>query len=85
MLEKKVLKTDNGVNIKFTGDIKKNDVQNMIDSCGGGDCGCDCDPAMMEKIEDKLVSGKNGDVTISLVGKDIEVTEIQNALEGCNL
>ncbi len=39
----------------------------------------------MEKIEDKLVSGKNGDVTISLVGKDIEVTEIQNALEGCNL
>lgn len=85
MLEKKVLKTDNGVNINLTGNIKKDDVQNMLNSCEGEECSCSCNPEMLEKIEDKMVSGKNGKVTISLVGKEIEVSDIEKALEGCNL
>jgi len=87
MLEKKVFKTSNGVNIKLTGDVKKDQVQSMLDSCVSDKecaCECDCDSIVMEKIEDKIVSGENGKVIISLVGKDIEVQEIQNALKGCD-
>lgn len=84
MIQKNVTKSPFGVNVKFSGDITKESVSNMVESCSNGSCGCDCDPKLFEKIEGMEVSGEDGNVTIGLKGA-IEVEEIQSAVEGCEL
>ena len=85
MLEKYVVKIDKGAHVKFQGDVKIDDVQKMVDSCRTGGCGCSCDKGVMDTIEEKSVGGIDGDVTISLIGSDIEVSDIESAMQECSL
>jgi len=82
---KKVEKTNLGVNVRFTGNVKKEDIKSMVESCKSGECGCSCDSATFEKIESMEVAGDDGDVTISLNGKELSKEEIESAVEGCVL
>lgn len=84
MIQKNVFKTQDGVNIKFTGSVEKKNVVSMIESCSAGECDCDCDPEMFKRIEDMSVSGEDGDVTIGLKG-DISADEISHAVENCDI
>lgn len=85
MIEKNVNKTDNGVDIQFTGEVNKTDIQNMVNECSSGQCGCNCGPSLMTKIKKISVNGIDGKVTISLKGQDIELAEVQNAVNSCNI
>jgi len=85
MIEKNVNKTDNGVDIEFTGEVNKTDVQNMVNDCSSGQCSCNCDPSLLNKIKEMSVNGIDGKVTISLKGQEIELSEVQNAVNSCNI
>ena len=56
MLNNKVSKTDTGINIKFFGNVEKEKIQSMVEDCANGECNCNCDPALMEKVEDMCVN-----------------------------
>ncbi len=85
MIEKNLNKTEDGVNIQFTGEVNKADVQNMVDECSNSKCSCNCDPSLMDKIKEISVDGIDGKVTISLKGHEIELSEVQNAVNNCNI
>lgn len=82
---KKVKKTESGVNVRFIGDVEKKKVEEMVESCKSGRCGCSCDPAMFEKIKGMDVDGNDGDVTIALKGVDLGKEEVEDAVKGCNI
>ena len=85
MLQTNVIKTDSGVTVTFTGDVRKSDIETMVDECGSGRCGCDCAPAVMNKIETMQVNGQNGEVSITLRGRGLEATEVENAVQSCDI
>ena len=85
MLKNKVSKTDAGINIKFFGNVEKEKIQNMVEDCASGECSCNCDPLLMEKVEDMCVNEDNGEVSISLKGKSIKIEEIENAIKECSI
>lgn len=84
MVQKNVFKTQDGVNIKFTGSVEKKSVVSMIESCSSGECDCDCDPELFKRIEGMDVSGEDGDVTIGLKG-NISADEISEAVGKCDI
>ena len=85
MIEKNVNKTDNGVDIQFTGEVNKTDIQNMVNDCSSGQCGCNCDPSLISKIKMMSVDGADGKVTISLIGQEIELSDIEDTVKNCNI
>lgn len=85
MISRTVNKTGLGVNVKFSGDIQKSQVANMIDECQSGKCGCDCEAEVMKKIETINVTGNDGDVTIELQGPSLGVKEIEEAVSKCKI
>jgi len=77
-MEKKVLKTGEGVKINFLGGVAKQNIVTMVQNCSTGKCECMSDDTKA-KIKDMQVSGEDGDVKLDLKG-DISVEEIQEAL-----
>jgi len=77
-MEKKVLKTGEGVKINFLGGVQKQNIVTMVQNCSTGKCECMSDDTKA-KIKDMQVSGEDGDVKLDLKG-DISVEEIQDAL-----
>lgn len=67
-----------GVNIKFSGAIKKSNVVEMVERCKTGKCDCMSDESK-EKIKDINVTGSDGDVELNING-DLDVEEIQRAV-----
>jgi len=78
-MQKRVVKTGDGVKINFTGGVVKQNIVTMVTNCATGECECMSD-ATKAKIKDMQVSGEDGDVALSLEG-DVSVDEIQAALE----
>lgn len=68
----------NGVNISFSGNVKKQNIVTMVENCQTGSCECMSDETK-KKIEGMEVSGKDGDVSLALSG-DISKEEIEAAL-----
>jgi len=77
-VKKEVSKTNNGVNIKFSGTVKKNSILTMVQNCQTGSCECISDDTK-EKIKDMQVTGEDGDVLLELSG-EIQKEEIEAAL-----
>ena len=77
-IKKDVNRTSIGVNISFSGEIKKQNIEQMVQNCSTGACECMSDTTK-KKIENMEVNGKDGDVELSLTG-DITKEEIEEAL-----
>jgi len=77
-MKKNVFSTNNGVNIKFSGEVKKQNIVTMVQNCSTGQCECMSD-ATKAKIKNMKVDGVDGDVSLELSG-DISTQEIEEAL-----
>jgi len=77
-MNKKVNATGFGVNISFSGEVKKQNIVTMVENCSTGACECMSDETKA-KIENMEVSGKDGEVELALSG-DISKEEIEAAL-----
>lgn len=77
-IKKDVSKTNSGVNIKFSGAVKKESVVKMVQNCKTGTCECMSDDTK-KKIKDMQVSGEDGEVLLELSG-EIAKEEIEAAL-----
>ena len=78
-MEKKVLKTGDGVKINFFGKVEKQNIVTMVENCSTGKCECMSDDTK-SKIKDMKITGEDGDVALDLAG-DLSVEEIQEALK----
>lgn len=67
-----------GVKITFTGAVQKQNVVEMVERCQTGKCDCMSDESK-KKIEAMEISGKDGDVELSIKG-DIDIKEIREAV-----
>lgn len=77
-MQKTVTKVDEGVNISFIGEVKKDNIVSMVQNCQQGQCECMSDETK-QKIKNMEISGKDGDVELLLSG-DITTDEIKTAL-----
>ncbi len=77
-MNKKVNLMANGVNISFSGNVKKQNIVTMVENCQTGQCECMSD-ATKKKIEGMEVTGKDGEVSLALSG-NISKEEIEVAL-----
>lgn len=82
-IKKEVSKTNSGVNIKFSGAVKKDSIVKMVQNCKSGTCECMSD-STKEKIKDMQVSGDDGEVLLKLSG-EIAKEEIEAALSKSKL
>ncbi|HHH37546.1 MAG TPA: hypothetical protein ENK77_02900 [Epsilonproteobacteria bacterium] len=65
---KNVFKTTDGVNIKFTGAVEKQNIVKMVENCQTGQCDCMSDETK-QKITGMNVSGEDGNVEINMTGE----------------
>ncbi len=77
-MNKNVAKTQNGVRISFTGEVKKQNIVKMVENCATGQCECMSDKTKV-KIADMQVSGMDGNVSLELKG-EVSKEEIEAAL-----
>jgi len=77
-MKKQVDATSFGVNISFSGEVKKQNIVKMVENCATGQCECMSDTTK-KKIENMQVVGKDGEVELQLSG-DITTQEIEDAL-----
>jgi len=82
-MEKNVFKTKEGAKIAFTGAVAKQQIVTMVENCSTGKCECMSDETR-EKISTIEVSGKDGNVELTLTG-DISKEELEKALETSNV
>jgi hypothetical protein len=77
-MKKNINITNSGVKISFTGEVKKQNIIQMVENCTTNSCECMSDDTK-KKIENIKVSGIDGDVKLDLIG-DITKAEIQDAI-----
>ena len=77
-MNKNVNKTDSGVKISFTGEVKKQNIVTMVENCSTGQCECMSDETK-KKVQNMQVSGEDGNVELDLTG-DLSKEEIESAL-----
>ena len=77
-MNKKVLKTNQGVKISFTGAVEKKNIITMVENCKTGSCDCMTDETK-QKIENMEVTGNDGEVHLDLSG-EVSPDEIKAAL-----
>ncbi len=73
-----VSQLNSGVKITFSGTVAKQNVVEMVERCQTGKCDCMSDESK-KKIEGMQVSGKDGDVELTIDG-DLDATEIEAAV-----
>jgi len=78
-IKKEVSKSENGVNINFSGFVTKEKIETMVNNCKMGGCECMSDTTKA-KISNMLITGKDGEVKLELSG-DISADEIKEALK----
>ena len=79
----KVTNTDKGVKAFITG-FKTEELSAKIEACKSGACSCDCDPQMMQKIDNIEVSSENGGTSIVVTG-DVDAKELEPLMKECLL
>lgn len=71
----------NGVGAVING-ISAKDLNQKVSECKDGKCSCDCDPAMMQKIEKIDISTHEDGTHINIIG-DIDMETIAPMMEKC--
>jgi len=79
MINKEVNKTQTGVKISFTGEVKKENILEIVKNCATGQCECMSNETK-KRIENMKVTGEDGKVELELIG-DIAKDEIETALK----
>ena len=77
-MDKNVSKTNQGININFSGAVEKLNIVKMVENCATGQCECMSDETK-NKITNMVFSGKDGDVALDLSG-NVSKEEIEAAL-----
>ena len=77
-MKKAVFSTQNGVTIAFSGEVKKQNIVQMVQNCAEGKCECMSDETKV-KITAMDVKGDDGEVTLALEG-EVSKEEIEAAL-----
>ncbi|MFA6191856.1 MAG: hypothetical protein WC665_05840 [Sulfurimonas sp.] len=79
----KVTNTEKGVKAFITG-FKTEELSAKIEECKNGSCSCDCDPQIMQKIENIEVSSENDGTSITVTG-DVDAKELEPLMRECLL
>ncbi|MBD3824364.1 MAG: hypothetical protein IE916_07650 [Epsilonproteobacteria bacterium] len=79
----KVENTNSGVKA-FLGGFSAEDLRTKVSECQDGNCSCDCDPAMMQKITSIEVESEQNGATITIKG-DVNAAVIEPMMRGCLL
>lgn len=77
-MQRDVNKTEDGVKIRFFGEVKKENILSMVKNCQEGGCECMSD-ATKQKIKNIEIDGEDGNVSLTLSG-EIAKEEIEAAL-----
>lgn len=78
MINKNVQQINDGVKISFTGDVKKQNITQIVQNCSSGKCEC-MNTDMKKKISNMEVDGDDGNISLNISG-DITKEEIEDAL-----
>lgn len=79
----KVNNTDNGVKA-FIGGFKAEDLSAKVQECQDGECSCDCDPQMMQKIQNIEISNEKDGASITITG-NVNAEELEPMMKECLL
>lgn len=73
----------NGVKAFLSG-FSTEELGNKIEACQNGECDCDCDPSIMQKIEKIDLAAVNGGATITITG-DVDAQTLAPMMKECLL
>lgn len=79
----KVSNTNEGVKAFLTG-FKTEELSAKIQECQDGSCSCDCDPQIMQKINNIEVKNENDGTSITISG-DVDAKELEPLMKECLL
>ncbi len=71
----------NGITAVLTG-FSAAEIGSKVEACKSGSCGCDCDPSIMEKIENIEVSQLGDKTQISVTGA-VDAATIAPMMQSC--
>ncbi|MFA5214571.1 hypothetical protein [Sulfuricurvum sp.] len=70
-----------GVKAFLTG-FSTEELSAKIEACKSGECSCECDPAMMQKIESIKLANVEGGSTITITG-DVDAQTLAPMMQEC--
>lgn len=76
-----VKQTNEGVEVQMQGDVKKADIEAMVQQCQEGACACS--QSFMQKVSHIALSGEDKDVTIKLFSTSLQKEEIEAGMKQC--
>jgi hypothetical protein len=79
----KINNTSNGVKA-FLGGFNAKDINSKVQECKDGNCSCECDPTMMQKIQSIDVQSEVNGASITIVG-NVSAEELEPMMKGCLL
>lgn len=79
----KISNTENGVKAFITG-FKTEELSAKIQECQDGRCSCNCDPQIMQKIENIEVTSEKDGTNIVISG-NIDANELEPLMKECLL
>ena len=79
----KMTELENGVNARLTG-FSAQTLEEKVRECREGSCSCDCDPAVMAKIEDVRVTATEEGAEIRITGA-VDARTLAPMMESCLL
>ena len=71
----------NGVKATLTG-FNAIEIENKIQACQSGQCDCNCDPVIMQKIEGIDLKENDEGTTLTVTG-DVDVDTLAPMMESC--
>ena len=71
----------NGVKAFLSG-FSTEELSDKIEECKTGECSCNCDPAMMQKIESIDLESVDGGSTITITG-DVDAQTLAPMMQEC--
>jgi len=66
----------------FLGGFSSEELSAKIEACKGGECACNCDPEMMQKIESIDLATVEGGATITITG-DVDAQTLAPMMQNC--
>jgi len=79
-MQKNVIKTTQGVNINFSGEVEKDKIFKMVENCSHGKCDCMNEDTKRKIKEMKVEETGEGEIKIVLTG-DMDKQEIDEAIQ----
>ena len=85
MIQKEFTQTAKGVNVHLKGDFSKEQFDSIAQECNSGSCSCSCNADIKDNIDNISVSGKDGDIVLSLEGKGLKAELVASRMSSCDM